>query len=167
MPPARFLSGFLLCLLLCASLAGCGYTLASNGTSVLGDGTKTLKVKGVDSPTLHAWLPSALRSRLRDEINARYMARWVDSGSADFEIQLNVISFTSREWIRTEQDTAQMYSISLTLEAIVFDGSANKEVWRGQAAYSDYQDRSDEKSFSGDIITQVVRKLVDQMRNTF
>lgn len=156
-----------LCLLFCLLLAGCGYTLASSGTSVLGDGTKTLKIKGVDSPTLHPWLPAAIRSRLRDEIGARHLARWVDSGSADYEIQINVLSFTSREWIRTEQDTAQMYSIAMNLEAIIYEGSTNKEVWRGESRYSDYQDSSDEKEFSGDILTQVIRKLADRMRNTF
>lgn len=155
----------LLCLLL---LSGCGYTLATSGTSVLGDGAKTLKVKGVEYPTLHPWLPNAIRSRLRDEVNARYLAKWVDSGSADYEIQINVLSFTSREWIRTELDTAQMYSTSMTIQGIVYDGSTNREVWRSSnLSYSEYEEQSDEKLASQDIITQVVRQLADEMRNTF
>ncbi|MDR2799799.1 MAG: hypothetical protein LBB52_00850, partial [Desulfovibrio sp.] len=81
-----------LCLALALFCAGCGYTLASDSPSVLGAGTKTLKVKGVDYPTLQPWLPNSIRSVLRDEVGARYLAQWVDSGPADFEIQINVIS---------------------------------------------------------------------------
>lgn len=149
-------------------LGGCGYHLASSSPSILGDGSKTLKVKGVDYPTLHAWLPNSIRSRLRDEIGARYLAKWVDGGSADYEIQINVITYTTREWIRTEIDTSQLYNTSLTLEAIVYDGSTNKEVWRsGAISYSEYGEQADEKAASGDIIAQVIRQLADKMRNTF
>lgn len=163
--PRRFAGLLLLCVLL---LGGCGYRLASSSPSVLGDGSKTLKLKGVDSPTLHAWLPNSIRSRLRDEIGARYLAQWVDSGSADYEIQINVRDFSTREWIRTEQDTAQVYSTSLTLEAIIYEGSANKEIWRsGAISYSEYGEQADEKQASGDIIDQVMRKLGDKMRNSF
>lgn len=158
-----------LLVLFCLLLSSCaGYQLASDSPSVLGDGSKTLKVKGVDYPTLHPWLPHSIRSRLRDEINARYLAKWVDSGSADYEIQINVLSYTSREWIRTELDTTQLYSISMTIQAIVYEGSTNREVWRsGNISYDERQEQSDEKAASSDIITQVVRKLADELRNTF
>ena len=150
------------------AVTGCGYQLASSQPSVVGDGTRTLKIKGVDSPTLHPWLPHEIRSRLRDEIGARYLAQWVDSGSADYEIQINVITFTTREWVRTQHDTSQLYSTSLTIEAIIYEGSGNKEVWRsGQIGYSESGEKSDEKAASGDLITQVVRKLADKMRNEF
>lgn len=156
-------------LLLCLWLCGCaGYQLASSGSSVMGDGTKLLKVKGVDNPTLYSWLPHAIRSRLRDEIGARYLAKWVDSGQADYEIQINIISFTSREWIRSELDTAQLYDTRLTIEAILYDGSTNREVWRsGAISYDERSEEVDEKTASADIITQTVRILADKMRNTF
>lgn len=159
----------LLCpLLLFALLGGCAYQLASSNASILGDGTKTLKVKGVDYPTMDPWLPNAIRSRLRDEIGARYLAKWVDSGSADYEIQINVTAFTSRRWIRTELDTTQMYSTNMTIVAILYDGSTNKEVWRsGSISYSEYEEQSDEKAASGNIIAQVMRKLADELRRTF
>lgn len=162
----RYFAGLLLVFAVLSG--GCGYHLASSSPSILGDGSKTLKVKGVDSPTLHAWLPNAIRSRLRDEIGARYLAKWVDSGTADYNIQINVADFSTREWIRTEQDTSQMYTTSLTIEAIIYDGSNNKEVWRsGHIGYSEYSEMADEKQASSDIITQVVRRLADKMRNTF
>lgn len=161
----RFLVTGILLAVLCS---GCGYHLASSGTSVLGDGSKTLKVKGVDYPTLHPWLPNAIRSRLRDEVGARYLAKWVDSGSADYEIQINVTRFSTREWIRTKLDTTQIYATSLTIEAIIYDGSSNKEVWRsGPLSYTEYEEVTDEKAQSADLITQVIRELADKMRNAF
>jgi len=150
------------------ALSGCGYQLASSMPSIIGDGSRTLKVKGVDYPTLHPWLPHAIRSELRNEIGARYLARWVDSGSADYEIQINVSSFSTREWIRTEMDTAQLYAISLTLEAVIYDGSTNREIWRsGPLSYSEYEEHANERVASGYIVAQVIRKLADSMRKTF
>ena len=162
-------------LLICLALAlatlvsACaGYKLASETNSVLGDGSKTLKVKGVDYPTLQPWLPYAIRSRLRDEIGARYLAKWVDSGSADYEIQINVISYTTRQWIRSELDTSLLYDATMTIEAILYEGSTNKEVWRsGKIAYAERTEKTDDKLMAEDIITQVVRMLADKMRNTF
>ena len=149
-------------------LGSCGYQLASSGSSVMGDGTATLKIKEVDNPTLYPWLPHSIRSRLRDEIGARYLAQWVDSGSADYEIQINIIRYTSREWIRTEVDTSQLYDTDLTIEAILYEGSTNKEVWRsGPLSYSERTEHVDEKQASGDLITQVVRLLADKLRQTF
>lgn len=156
----------LLLALFCA--AGCGYQLASSSPSIMGDGTSTLKVKGVDNPTLYPWLPHAIRSNLRDEIGARYLARWVDTGSADYELQINIIKYTSREWIRTEVDTSQLYDTTLTIEAILYEGSTNKEVWRsGNIAYSERTEDVDEKQSSGDIIKQTMRLLADKLRQTF
>ena len=155
-------------LLVAGTFSGCGYQLASNSPSIIGDGTRTLKVKGVDSPTLHPWLTHAIRSELRNEIGARYLARWVDSGSADYEIQINVINFSSSEWIRTELDTTQLYATSLSLEAIIYDGSTNREIWRsGTLSYSEYEEHVDETAASRNIIAQVIRKLADTMRKAF
>ena len=162
---AALLPLVLLCILV---LDGCGYRPGSATPSVVGDGTKTLKIKGVDYPTLEPWLPFAIRSRLRDEVNARYLAKWVDSGSADYEIQINVISYTTRQWMRTELDTTLLYDSTMIIEAIVYDGSTNKEVWRsGKLSYADRLESSDQKGVAEDIITQLIRILADRMRNTF
>jgi hypothetical protein len=105
---------------------------------------------------------------LRDEVNARYLARWVDSGSADYEIQINVLSYTSRQWMRSKLDTTILSDTSLTVEAIIYDGSTNREIWRsGKITYSDRLDTPDSKIVAGDIITQAMRMLADRMRNTF
>ena len=156
-------------LFLGALLDGCaGYKLATDTPSVLGDGGKTLKIKGVDYPTLQPWLPFAIRSRLRDEVNARYLAKWVDSGSADYEIQINVIAYTTRTWMRSELDTTLLYDSTMTIEGIVYDGSTNREVWRsGKISYMDRLENVDDKAVAEDLITQLMRMLVDRMRNTF
>jgi len=157
-----------LALLVALTFSGCGYQLASTMPSVIGDGTRTLKVKGVDSPTLHPWLPYAIRSELRNEIGARYLARWVDSGFADYEIQVNVHNFSTREWIRTEQDATQLYATSLSLEAVIYDGRTNREVWRsGHLFYSEYEAHANEQAASGHIISQIIRQLADKMRQEF
>lgn len=167
----RFLPSFLpplILLLTVLAAAGCGYRPGSETPSVIGDGTRTLKVKGVDYPTLEPWLPFAIRSSLRDEVNARYLARWVDSGSADYEIQINVVSYTTRQWMSSELDTTILYDSNMVIEAIVYDGSTNKEIWRsGKISYADRLEKVDSKAAAGDIVTQTIRVLVDRMRNTF
>ena len=162
---AALLPLVLLCILV---LDGCGYRPGSATPSVVGDGTKTLKIKGVDYPTLEPWLPFAIRSRLRDEVNARYLAKWVDSGSADYEIQINVIAYTTRTWMRSELDTTILYDSNMIIEGIVYEGSTNREVWRsGKISYMDRLENVDDKAVAEDLVTQLMRMLVDRMRNTF
>jgi hypothetical protein len=166
---ARALRPLLLALAAALLTAACaGYRLAADAPSVIGDGARTLKVKAVDYPTLHPWLPFAIRSRLRDEVNARRLAQWVDSGTADYEIQINVISFTTRQWIRSELDTSLLYDSSLIIEAVVYEGSSNKEIWRsGKISYAERLEKADDRLAAEDLITQVIRELADKMRNTF
>ncbi len=158
----------LLAFSLLAGLASCGYKLASEAPSVIGDGSKTLKIKNVDHPTMHAWLPYEIRSALRDEINARHMARWVDSGPADFEIEIKVLSYTMREWMRSELDYSMLWTANLRLEAIVYRGADNVEIWRsGPMSYNDIVENPEEKGAAGDLIVQLVRRIVDKLRYTF
>ncbi len=158
-----------LCLLFGLLASGCaGYQLAADQPSILGNGSKTLKVKGVDQPTLYPWLPYSLRTALRNEINNRDMAKWVDSGPADYEIQLKVISFTTREWMRSENDQTLLYDTQLSLEAFIYDGKTNQQIWRsGVISYDDRVETPDEQSVSDDIIAQVMRRLADKMRAAF
>ena len=130
---------FLAGLLFLAALAGCsGYRLATDAPNIFGQGEKTLKIKGVDYPTLQPWLPYRIRSALRDEVTSRHLASWVDSGPADFEIQINVTSYTSRQWMQDAQDRTMLYTTAMLLEAIAYNGSTNQEVWRsGRISYSE------------------------------
>ncbi len=156
-----------LCLVVLLSTA-CGYHLAADTPTILGDGSKTLKVKGVDHPTLHEWLPYNIRSALRDEIGARHLAQWVDSGPADYEIQIKVLSYTSREWGRTTIDQSLLYATTISIEAIIYKGDTNTEIWRsGVLSYYDNLDKPGEKVAATEFITQIVRLLADKLRSTF
>ena len=82
----RLAAGLLSGLLVCLMLTGCGYvwrgqegSLSEN--SVLGNGSKTLKIKSVEQTSLYPWLTYQVRSLVRDDINARNLAKWVDDGT--------------------------------------------------------------------------------------
>ena len=157
---------FALCL---AGLASCGYKPAAFSPSIIGDGTKTLKIKEIDNPTLEPWLPHSIRSALRDEINARHMARWVDSGPADYEITIKVLALTQREGIHDRYDQPLLYENRMEVLAIVFDGATNTEIWRsGNIYYSDRtQNAPDNKTHSAGIISRTMHLVADALRSTF
>jgi hypothetical protein len=163
LPGIPFLAG----VLFLAILSGCaGYHLAADSPNIFGQGKKTLKIKGVDYPTLHPWLPYRIRSSLRDEITARHLASWVDSGPADFEIQINIIEYTAREWMHDSRDRTMLYAHTMVLEGVVYNGSTNKEIWRsGRVSYAERMEQS--QMGADTIIVQIIRLLVDKMRNTF
>lgn len=165
---ARFLAACLLAL----SLAGCGYGLGADSPSVLTEpvpGTlPTLKVKSVENPTLYPWLSYVIRSELRDEVAARSLARWVDSGRADYEISLKVQSFTFRSWLTNREDQAVLYEASMIIEAIVYRGDTNAEIWRsGPIAYNQNYENVQERTAAGDLTRELVRRLLTSMRRAF
>ena len=149
-------------------LSACGYKLAADTPSILGDGTKTLKVKEVVNPTLEAWLPATIRSALRDEINARHLAVWVDSGPADYEISIDIKGYTSHEWMSSRYDVSMLYDNTITLNATIYDGTTNTVVWRsGNISYSDRSEETSRENTTGDIVTQIMSRLAEKLRNTF
>ena len=167
-PVTRFARGVAALFLVCLLSSCAGYTLEADSPSIFGSSDKTLKIKEVDYPTLQPWLPYVIRSSLRDEINARHLATWVDSGPADFEMQIKVVSYTTNEWMSDEIDHTMLFSSSMVIEATVYDGSTNKVVWRsGPVAYSDVLEQANERLAANDLVTQIVRQTVDKMRNTF
>ena len=150
-------------------LTACGYKTAAFSPSILGDGSKTLKIKEVDSPTLDVWLPHAIRSSLRNEVNARHLARWVDDGPADYEISIKITAFTQREGIHDRYDNPLLYDNRLEVVATVYDGATNKEIWRsGSIAYSDRdQNAVDTRTSADAIVNRTMYLVADALRNTF
>ncbi len=156
-------------------LAGCGYRLGTDMPSVLqqngtapGGALPTLKVKDVDNPTMDPSLVYAIRSRLRDEVGARQLARWVDSGKADYEIGIKVQSYTYRTWMRDKDDVSLLYSANMTLEGIVYRGDTNAVIWRsGNIVYSQTYESTQDKAATEDLVLNLIRQLVDRMRNNF
>jgi hypothetical protein len=167
------LSAALLFCLLCLGPGGCGYTLGSESPSVLtrhsgSTRVPTLKVKSVDNPTLYPWLPYSLRNELRNELAARNLAVWVDSGRADYEIDLKISSYTYRSSVYDYNDVTQLYSANITVVATVYEGGTNQVIWRsGGISYADSRERLEEKGAASYLIQNIVRQLADRMRQVF
>ncbi len=152
-----------------STLSGCaGYNLTSEETGIFGDGSKTLKIKSVDNPTMYSWLPYMLRSALRDEVAARSLAVWKDDGRADYEVKLRVHYFRLRGDVRDSDDRTQLYTASMAAEATVYDGVTNAVVWESKTvSYSDSYDTYNEREAAERVGIELVRRLVDRMRQHF
>jgi hypothetical protein len=168
-------------------LSGCGYGFTGGQGTVLDgksqarqayfDGSgqtapllqqiHTLSIKSIEHHTLYPWLGQIIRSSLRDEIGARKIAAWVDSGVADYSLQIVVHAFTLRTSLHNEQDVSLLYSANIRLTGIIYD-SAGIEVWRsGAVSYSDTYDSYNERAAAEQLSAQAVKLLVAEMRNTF
>lgn len=161
---------FFITCLLCTGilLSACGYKLAADTPSILGDGTKTLKIKEVSNPTLEAWLPASVRSGLRDAINARHLAVWVDQGPADYEIKIDIKGYTSRETMSSRTDVAMLYDNRLAINATIYDGATNKVIWQsGEISYADRSEDRGRENSADDLIAQIMSRLTEKLRNTF
>ena len=152
----------------CLVLVGCSYKMANEFPSVVGDGTRTVKIKGVDNPTMSTDIAYLLRSRLREEITVRHMAKWVDSGPADFELDIKIKQFNDRGATFDDNFQTKLYSIQLIVELVVYDGSTNQKVWEsGPITQTDFSEIPISKESTLDVTTLLVRTLADRMRNQF
>ena len=165
-------TGLLSGLLVCLMLAGCGYvwrgqegSLSEN--SVLGNGSKTLRIKSVEQSTLYPWLTYQIRSLVRDDINARSLAKWVDDGPADYTLTVRVPSFQIRSYGQYAS-ASQLYPATIRMEFIVYDGKTNTQVWRsGNIYYSENYENSDEESAIRSILELAVRRCMDALQQRF
>ncbi len=168
----RWLSVLLLGVLLCAFLGGCGYVWRGqegslSEDSVLGTGNKTLRLKEVDQTTLYPWLTYKIRSLIRDDINARNLAIWVDEGKADFTLTVRVPSFQVRSY-GEYRNQSQLFTATINMELIVYDGGTNTEVWRsGPVSYSDTFENSNEEAAIQEVIFMAVRRCIDRLQQRF
>ena len=159
-------------LLLCLGLAACSYSWrgqeqSTSTHSVLGDGSKTLKIRDVEHSTLYQWMPYTVRSQIRDEINARKLAAWVDSGQADFELGIRIPRFNISAYGHS-RDSNQLLTVSMQLELVVYDGHTNQQVWTsGLITYSEkYQSVNEERAVD-EALRMILLRAVDSMQNTF
>ncbi len=166
------LTMLLLGVMLLVTLGGCGYvwrgqegSLSEN--SVLGTGNKTLKIKEIDQTTLYPWLTYKIRSLIRDDINARNLAIWVDEGQADFTLTVRVPSFQVRSY-GEYQSQSQLFTATIIMELIVYDGRTNTEVWRsGPISYSDNFENSNEESAIQEVLFMAIRRCMDRLQQRF
>ena len=154
--------------LLCLLQAGCGYKLASDEPSVLGSGEKTVKIKRVENPTLYPWLSPQIRTIVHDEVNYRKLGRWVDSGEADYELDVEVTRFRVSDHGYSREGTSVMYSASMTMIISVYDGSTNKLVWSsGRIDLSRVYDTDGAQAAAQELSRELVRRGMDRMRFAF
>ena len=162
---------FLLLLFFALTLSGCGYTLGADTPSVLtpveAENIPSLKIRNIDNPTLFPWLTYAVRTQLRDEIAARNIARWVDSGPADYEISLKVDRYTYRSWQSRTDYTAMLYSAQIIMNATVYKGNSATVVWNGWQSYSQTFERVQEESAANALVREIIRRLTVNMRQKF
>lgn len=159
----------LVCFVLaCLMSGGCAYKMAGDFPSVLGDGSRTVKIKSVDNPTMSTDIAYILRSRLREEITARHMAKWVDSGPADYSLEIKIKQFSERGETFDDIFKTKLYSIQLVVELIVYDGSTNRKVWEsGPISQTDFSEIPKSRRSTMDVAILLVRQMADKMRNQF
>lgn len=163
---------FVLNLVLCLWLVGCGYTwrgqegsLSEN--SVLGSGDRTLRIQDIEQSTLYPWLPYSIRSQVRDDINARGLAIWKDCGEADFTLTVRVPSFQIRSYGEYKNEIL-LFRATIQMEFIVFDGHTNTEVWRsGLISYSEEYENSNEDRAIKETIQTAIRRCMDSLQQRF
>ena len=154
-------------------LAGCGYTWRGQkgnlpANSVLGDGNKTLRMGAVEQVTLYPWVPYVIRSQLRDEINARGLARWVDGKNADYTLGVKVTGSTIRSYSDTASGMAQLSQVSVSIVFTVYDGHTNKEVWSsGPVVYRDTFEFENDETAVRETLTECIRRGVDRLQQRF
>ena len=149
-------------------LSGCGYNVASEEPSVLGSGEKTLKVKRIENPTLYSWLSYQMRTILHDEINYRQMAKWVDSGESDYEIEIVVTRFHLDDHGYTSSGSSVMFSASMTMQMRLYDASTNREVWNsGNVSYSRVYDTDNAQAATEELSRELILRCLDRMRFVF
>ncbi|MDL2313716.1 LPS assembly lipoprotein LptE [Desulfovibrio sp. OttesenSCG-928-C14] len=150
------------------SMGGCGYGMGGGESSVLGPNSSTLKIQGVEHTTVYPWLGQVIRTKLRDEVAARNLAVWVDSGNADYSIQIKVSNFTVRTALHDDERRAVLSTAMLQLEGVVRRSADNTEIWRsGLISYSDTVESVNEEQAADALAAQAVRILVSRMRQNF
>lgn len=160
----------------CLSLfvGGCGYELdgysssSSRAVSVLGDGNQTLRIDKVEQVTMYPWVQYYLRGLARDEVNLRRLARWVDSGNADYLLTITMPGFRVRSSVSNSVDNTLLSDTVVQLELVVRSGKNGTVVWRsGVISYFDKYETVDEGNAIRDGLKEALRRAFDRMQQKF
>ena len=163
-----------MCLVLSLHLLGCGYQVdgfsssSSRASSVLGDGTSTLKIEHVEQVTMYPWVQYYLRGLVRDEVNLRRLARWVDDGPADYSLTINMPSFLVRSSVSNRVDNTLLSTSTVALELVVRSGRTGAIVWRsGLITYYDKFEAVDEGEVIQEGLKEALNRALDRMQQKF
>ena len=92
----------------------------------------------------------------------------MDSGLADYELQINIIRYTLDGWGYARTGDSVLYKGNIAMEIIAYSGETNKEVWRsGPASLSRTYDTDNEMEAAYSLALEVAERLVDRMRSVF
>ena len=158
-----------LLVVLCLLMGACGYRWQGFDDpavgSVTGDGSKTLKIDRVEQSSMFPWVPYYLRSLIRDEVNLRKLARWVDSGDADYTMTVRMPSFQIRSYASDAEDVTLLNAATVQLEIVIADGTTGDVVWRsGVVAYSENYENTRESVAIREVLAQAVYRVLDRMQ---
>lgn len=155
-------------------VGGCGYqsdgfsTASSRAHSVLGNGDSTIKIEKVEQVTLYPWVQYYLHGLVRDEVTLRRLAKWADSGKADYLLTVNMTGFKVRSSISNRADMTLLSDTTVALELIVRNGRTGAVEWRsGMVRYHDKIETVDEPSAIRDGLKEAVRRALDRMQQKF
>ena len=168
--------GFAAAALCCIGLfvGGCGYqsdgfsSVSSRAHSVLGSGNSTIKFDKVEQITLFPWVQYYVRGTVRDEVNLRRLARWVDDGNADYLLTVNMTGFRVRSSISNRFDNTLLSETTVSLEMIVRSGKTGAVVWKsGKISYFDKFEVVNEDSAVREGLKEAIRRALDRMQQEF
>jgi hypothetical protein len=158
--------------LACLFLLSCGYRWQGFGEpdarSVLGNGNSTLLMGKIEDESLYPDLPYYLRSLVRDEINLRRLARWVDSGDADYTMDIRIPSFRIDAYISDSDSISLLNAAAVELEVIVRHGTGSSVAWRsGNIVYSEHYEAPSEAGVIREVLAQALYRALDRMQMEF
>lgn len=157
---------------LCLLLTACGYQWQGFGSptlgSILGDGSKTIKIVKVEQASMFPWVPAFLRSLVRDEITLRKLAKWVDSGDSDYTLAIRMPSFQIRSYASNTEDVTLLNDATVQLELVVYHGASGAVAWRsGVVSYSERYENTRESVAIREVVTQAMYRALDRMQQNF
>ena len=109
-----------------------------------------------------------IRGLVRDEVNLRRLARWVDDGKSDYLLSVNMTGYYERSSISNRLDNTLLTDTIVTLELVVRSGRSGAVVWKsGPVRYYDEYEVVDEDSAVREGLKETVRRALDRMQQKF
>ena len=167
---------FAFALLSILNLSACGYKIQGQEESrytyktatILGDGSKSLRIDEVEQATLYPWLPFYVMQKVRDEINLRNIAEYSSSLDADYYAKIEILSFDVTAFDEDYYKTASLTSADVRLNIDIFETNTNSKVWSsGTVAYSETYERIKSEQALREILQEAIKLAFDRIQYSF
>ncbi|TYP00142.1 outer membrane lipopolysaccharide assembly protein LptE/RlpB [Geothermobacter ehrlichii] len=163
MRPSR---SFLLGTLLLAGLllvAGCGYRLAGQGTSLPG-GVKSLYIASFANKTAEPFLDTAISNALSRRFNRSRNLRVVaEENQAEAVLSGAVVGYSSRPLSYDRQDRVREYRSKMKVEGRLTSVSDGRILWQGSVGWQEDYAASDNLALQEDRERAAVEVLVERL----